>query len=99
MNDAEGLVLQKVLQDKSALYHYPVLTHTTVKNIKSDLSNVLSNNVRYTETLGENIDHIVDGVPDGCPYSFPESQSGDTWQWIKTGDDLQHVKTKEKISF
>lgn len=99
LNDAEGAVLQKVLQDKSALYHYPVLTHTTVKNIKSDLSNILSNNVRYSETLGENIDHIVDGVPDGCPYSFPQSQSGDTWQWIKTGDDLQHVKTKEKISF
>lgn len=99
LNNAEELVLQKVLQDRSALYHYPVLTHTTVKNFTSNLSNILSSNVRYTDTLGEDIDHLVDGVPNGCPYSFPESQSGESWQWIKTGDDLQHVKTKERISF
>ena len=71
LNDAEELVLQKVLQDRSALYHYPVLTHTTVKNFTSNLSNILSSNVRYTDTLGEKIDHLVDGVPNGCPYSFP----------------------------
>ena len=89
-----------MLQDKSALYHYPVLTHTTVKNFTSNLSNVLSNNVRYTDTLGEGIDHVVEGgAPNGCPYSFPTSQSGEEWQWVKTGDDLQHVKTKERITF
>ena len=29
LNDAEQLVLKKTLQDRSALYHYPVLTHIT----------------------------------------------------------------------
>jgi hypothetical protein len=29
LNDAEQFVLKKTLQDRSALYHYPVLTHIT----------------------------------------------------------------------
>ena len=77
MNDAENLIVNKMLEDKSALWHYPVLTHTTVKNYNnSNISAVLSNAVSYSETLGEQIDYIVGGssspaaAPSGCPYTF-----------------------------
>ena len=101
LTGAEELVANKALQDKSALWHYPVLTHTTVKNYySSNISAVLSNTVAYDEKIGQKIDYLVGGsanpaqVPEGCPYKF-----GDDWQWIKTGDDMQHVKTRGKISF
>ena len=101
LNDAEGLVLQKVLQDKSALYHYPVLTHTTVEDhFISNISSVISNEVKYDYTIGDKIDHVLSGdVPHGCPYRFPNAQNDTKWQWVKTGDDMQHVKTKDKVSF
>lgn len=48
LTGAEELVANKSLQDKSALWHYPVLTHTTVKNFySSNISAVLSNTVAY----------------------------------------------------
>ena len=101
LNTAEELVANKSLQDKSALYHYPVLTHTTVKNyFASNVSSMISNRISYSETIGEKIDYIVGGsqspaaAPSGCPYTF-----GDSWQWVKTGDDMQHVKTKGRVSF
>lgn len=98
LNDAEELVLKKTLADKSALWHYPVLTHSTVWNkFISNVSSVISNDVKYSDTIGDKVDHVLTGdVPDGCPYSFPDDPK---WQWVKTGDDMQHVKTKEKISF
>ena len=103
LNDAENLVINKSLEDKSALWHYPVLTHTTVLNhFEDNISAVLSNNVTYKEVIGDKIDYIVGGsanpkeAPDGCPYSFPTDTK---WIWVKTGDDMQHVKTKGKISF
>lgn len=91
LNDAEGLVLEKALADKSALYHYPVLQHTTVKNYKPNVLNT------YSNTLGEDIDHEVE-LPSDCPYTFPTTQ-GQSWTWIKTGDDMQQVKTREKTSY
>lgn len=101
LNDAEGAVLQKVLQDKSALYHYPVLTHTTVQDhFVRTISSVISNEIKYNYTIGDKIDHILSGdVPEGCPYKFPNTQNDTKWQWVKTGDDMQHVKTKDKVSF
>lgn len=103
LNDAENLVINKSLEDKSALWHYPVLTHTTVEDhFVSNISAVLSNNVKYNTTIGDKIDYIVGGsaspkaAPDGCPYKFPTDTK---WIWVKTGDDMQHVKTKGRISF
>lgn len=103
LNDAENLIVDKTLEDKSALWHYPVLTHTTVNNhYISNVSSVISNNIEYTDVIGDKIDYIVGGTanpkdrPDGCPYTFPSSPK---WIWVKTGDDMQHVKTRERVSF
>lgn len=100
LNDAENLITNKVLEDKSALWHYPVLTHITVNNhFTTSLSSFLSAATKYEETLGEKIDYIVGGqehpsAPDGCPYTFDQQ-----WMWVKIGDDMQHVKTKSMVSF
>lgn len=97
LNDAEQLVLKKTLTEKNALYHYPVLTHTTVEDHYVDsISSVLSNNVVYNHEIGDKVDHLISGVPEGCPYRFPSEPE---WQWVKTGDDMHHVKTKDKVSF
>lgn len=97
LNDAEQYILKKTLTDTNALYHYPVLMHHTTKNYYSrDISSAISSNTKYGTTIGDDIDHVLTGnVPPGCPYDFPSN----TWTWIKTGDDMTHVKTKEKISF
>lgn len=103
LNDAENLIVDKSLEDKSALWHYPVLTHTTTLNhYSSNISSVISNNITYDEVIGDKIDYIVGGsaepkdAPDGCPYEFPTEPK---WIWIKTGDDMSHTKTKGRVSF
>ena len=103
LTDAENLVIDKALEDKSALWHYPVLTHTTVLNhFEDNISAMLSNKVVYKDVIGDKIDYIVGGsakpqlAPDGCPYTFPTDPR---WIWVKTGDDMQHVKTRGRISF
>lgn len=105
LNDAENLIVNKALEDKSALWHYPVLTHTTVEEFTaSNISAMLSNVVSYSETLGESIDYIVGGAanpkaaPDGCPYTFSNDPK---WIWVKTGDDMVHHKSEKfgKITF
>lgn len=103
LNTAEELVANKSLEDKSALWHYPVLTHTTVENhFVSNISSMISNHISYNTVIGDKIDYIVGGSaspkdkPDGCPYSFPTDPK---WIWVKTGDDMQHVKTKGRVSF
>lgn len=54
LNTAEELITNKALEDKSALWHYPVLTHTTVENhFVSNISSVLSNNVKYNTVIGD----------------------------------------------
>lgn len=98
LNDAEELVLKKTLTDTNALWHYPVLTHQTTQNHYSqNVSSFISSNVKYAPTVGEDVDHVVNGLPAGCPYNFPSGD--DAWQWVKIGDDMQHVKTRERISF
>ena len=53
LNDAEAYVLKKTLTDTNALYHYPVLTHTTTKNFyTSNISSIISNHVTYSDTIG-----------------------------------------------
>lgn len=105
LNDAEELVLKKTLQDKNALWHYPVLTHTTVDDhFISNISSAISNDIKYDVVIGDKIDHIVTegngyGLPAGCPYKFPTGQNDVRWQWVKTGDDMEQVKQKGKIEF
>lgn len=103
LNEAEELICNKALQDKSALWHYPVLTHTTVQDhYISNVSSVISGNTTYSEVIGDKIDYIVGGSaspsekPEGCPYTFPTTPR---WIWVKTGDDMQHVKTKRSVQF
>lgn len=73
LNDAEALVLQKTLADKSALYHYPVLTHITTKVYDGSISSIVSTTLKYSDTLGENIDYLVEELPSSCPYDFTSS--------------------------
>ena len=65
----------------------------------SNVSSIISSNVKYTAHIGGDIDHVQSSLPEGCPYTFEKADGTNDWQWIKTGDDMQHVKTKEKISF
>lgn len=91
LNDAEELVLKKALADKNALYHYPILQHMTVRNYRpQDITS-------YSTTLGQDVDHVV-SLPSDCPYNFPTVE-GQTWTWIKTGDDMQETKTRDKTVF
>ena len=103
LNEADEMVLKKTLQDRSALWHYPVLQHRwTEDHYVSNVSSVISNDVKYSQVVGDKIDYIVGGSaspkdkPDGCPYDFPTDPK---WMWVKTGDDMQHVKQKSKITF
>ena len=103
LNGPEELILKKSLEDKSALWHYPVLTHRwTEDHYVSNVSSVISNEVEYTEVVGDKIDFIVGGSanplprPKGCPYKFPDEPK---WIWVKTGDDMQHTKQRSKITF
>lgn len=96
LNRAEELVMKKIMQDRQALWHYPVLTHITTKYFSTTSANI-SSRLEYGESLGEDIDHIVD-LPEECPYEFP-TDADQNWEWVKTGDDMQHIKTKERISF
>jgi hypothetical protein len=99
LNNAESLVLQKTLADKTALYHYPVLTHVTTKVYDGSISSIVSTTLKYSDSLGENVDYLIEELPSSCPYRFSTTLGRPAWQWIKTGDDMQHVKTKDKISF
>ena len=92
-------MLQKTLADKTALYHYPVLTHVTTKVYDGSISSIVSTTLKYSDGLGENVDYLIEELPSSCPYTFSTTISRPAWQWIKTGDDMQHVKTKDKISF
>ena len=55
----------------------------------SDISSIISSNVKYTEHIGGDIDHVQSSLPDGCPYTFDKADGTNDWQWIKTGDDMQ----------
>ncbi|WP_407450906.1 hypothetical protein [Fibrobacter sp.] len=103
LNTAEELILRKELEGKSALWHYPVLTHVkTTDYYVSNVSSMLSDNIEYRETIGDKIDYIVGGdtnpseKPAGCPYTFPSSPR---WIWVKIGDDMSHIKAKHRVSF
>lgn len=63
-----------------------MITHQTVKRGK-----VVS--ADYTDEVGNKIDYVAE--LSGCPYSFPAG----TWTFVKTGDDMTQVKTRDGVVF
>lgn len=93
LNGAEGAVLEKKMLGRSATYHYPVLVHQTVKK-----GSVLS--AEYSGEIGGKIDYIVDlSALDGCPYTFPTEGGQPVWTFVKIGDDMNQVKTRQGVTF
>lgn len=89
LNGAEGKVLEKKLLNRSATYHYPILVHQTVKRGSAPT-------MTYADELGGGIDHVISSsVPYGCPYTFPPN----TWTFVKIGDEMTQVKTRQGVSF
>ena len=94
LNEAECLVAQKVMSNTNATYHYPIVTHTTVKFKKSPNETAWTGE-SYPDTIGDDIDHIK-SLPSGCPYDFPTT-GDDKWEFIKVADDITCEKTKHQI--
>lgn len=79
LNHVEGLVAEKIKKNEVALYHYPVVIHTTVKY------SALSSTAVYPDEVAENIDTVVE-LPSDCKIKFDDD---DEWTWIKIDDSLQ----------
>ena len=101
---SETLILQKLNANKSAVYHYPIVTHTTVKSgpfndTSSNLSSV-TQPTKYDDALGGDLDTVGE-LPKECPYTFAilESVGNKEWQWIKIADDIDEQHTKKTTSF
>ena len=101
---SETLILQKLNANKSAVYHYPIVTHTTVKSGPfNDTSSNLSSSTqptKYDDALGGDLDTVGE-LPKECPYTFAilESVGNKEWQWIKIADDIDEQHTKKTTSF
>lgn len=87
LNGAEAKVMEKKMLGRTATWHYPVIRHQTVSR-----GSVSAN---YAKTIGGSIDHIVGDSIQGCPYRFPSN----TWTFVKTGDEVQQVKTRQGVSY
>lgn len=74
LNVHEGYIMDKILQDKSAIYHYPIVTHRQTWNSLQAI------------TAGENIDEIASGAPD-FPFSISQNIVG-PYMWVKTADNV-----------
>lgn len=86
LNVHEGYIMNKILQDKSAIYHYPIVTHRQSWNSLQAI------------TAGENIDEIASEEPE-FPFTIKQNIAGD-YEWVKTADnvsittnDLNEVQT------
>lgn len=103
---SETLILQKLNSNKNAVYHYPIVTHTTVKagpfkDPSSNLSSVTPTQpTKYDDALGGDLDTVGE-LPKECPYTFAilESVGNKEWQWIKIADDIDEQHTKKTTSF
>jgi hypothetical protein len=92
LNPTEIEILKKVSLQKSPVYHYPIVTHITVKQGPI-------NTKKYDDAIANEIDHIVD-LPNECPYEFAtNADNTDKWEWLKVGDDVTQTKTKTSIYF
>ena len=107
LNVSEVLILQKINANKNAVYHYPIVTHTTLKSGPfNDTSSNLSSETpkqptKYDDALGGDLDTIVSELPKECPYTFAilESVGNKEWQWIKIADDIDEQHTKKTTQF
>ena len=94
LNPAERKVAKKVIDGKSAVYHYPVLKHHRewYKKFSS-----LSARVDFPDILGDEVDHIIASSSaqlSACPYKFPKEDGVDIWKWLKVGDTMTESKDK-----
>lgn len=98
LNDAEQLIAKKVISQQNALYHYPVVSETTV--YEKALSAVTSADYEFGTTqapVGADIDFIYP-TPDGKlgPFVFadPQTDKKNSWEFIKTGDNISFSESK-----
>jgi len=91
LNYHEQLVCNKVVKNKRAQYHYPVLTHVTVKRkMFPDVSSVINDHTMHLLSVGLSVDYIIprdSSELSGCPFDFPSE-----YVWVKQGDDLARDK-------
>lgn len=87
LEPASFYLAKKVKLDRSAVYHYPIVVHQTVKRGPWSMN--------YYDSMAENIDTIQD-IPDECPYTFATN-----WIFIRTADDITQTKdaTSQTVSY
>ena len=93
LNYHEQLVCDKVVQGRKALYHYPVVTHTTVQSkLLDSVSAVINDHTKFLHPVGLSVDYICERESNelsDMPFEFPAQ-----YVFVKQGDDL----TKEKVT-
>lgn len=90
LNKHEKAILNKVMQEKVALYHYPIITRRAAYN---DRPIELSADILSTDTqglLGAGID-CIRTLPTSCPIEVapPVWDSGAQWQWVLIDDQAK----------
>lgn len=98
LNDAEQLIAKKVISQRNALYHYPVVSETNV--YEKALSSVTSADYDFGTTqapVGNDIDYIY-ATPTGKigPFQFadPQTDPNNAWEFIKTADNITFSESK-----
>ena len=93
LNYHEQLVCDKVVLGRRTLYHYPVVTHTTVQSkLLDSVSAVINDRTKFLHPVGLSVDYICERESNelsDMPFQFPEK-----YVFVKQGDDL----TKEKVT-
>lgn len=92
LNKHEKAILDKVMQEKVALYHYPVITRRAAYN---DRPIELSGSILSTDTqglLGEGID-CIRILPNSCPIEVapPAWDSQAQWEWVLIDDQARII--------
>lgn len=74
----ERRIMEKVMDDLSPTYHFPIVTKSvTFQDVNSSIA--------FNKTLGQGIDVALSSLPEGCPYTFDSTQ----WKsWLKVGDNV-----------
>ena len=74
----ERRIMEKVMDDLSPTYHFPIVT----KSVTFQDENA---SIAFNKTLGQGIDVALSSLPEGCPYTFDNTQ----WKaWLKVGDNV-----------
>lgn len=82
--------------DRSAIWHYPLVTHITVSK-RSIPPDVIFYDVKYDDEtdIGNGLDRIAE-LPEKCPYTFSKDT---TWKWLLVADTLTETRTKSDVTF